>query len=97
MSQASAEEAGRRARGQYALCEATADALHDDEQEHERKVRALVLVPEDTQGGLDHERHDNRRLLCFNSHEGSMYLISFCHRHRLLRSVFVREASIEHK
>ena len=46
----------------YALCKAAADALHADEQEHERKARALMLVPKDAYRGLERERREDETL-----------------------------------
>ena len=46
----------------YALCKAATDALHADEQEHEREARALMLVPKDAHRGLDRERREDDAL-----------------------------------
>ena len=45
-----------------ALCKAATDALHADEQEHEREARALMLVPKDAHRGLDRERREDDAL-----------------------------------
>ena len=46
----------------YALCKAATDALHADEQEHERETRALVLVPKNAHRRLDGERREDDAL-----------------------------------
>ena len=45
-----------------ALCKAATDSLHADERKNEREARALVLVPEDADRGLERERREDDAL-----------------------------------